>query len=66
MPPARTHQGNVMTRFVALSGFLGAGKTTTLITAAKLLEKTGRQVAVVTNDQGTDLIDSTPEHQPGG
>lgn len=48
-----------MTRFVALSGFLGAGKTTTLIAAAELLERTGQRVAVVTNDQGTDLIDST-------
>jgi G3E family GTPase len=47
-----------MTRFVALSGFLGAGKTTTLIAAAALLERTGQKVAVVTNDQGTDLIDS--------
>jgi Ni2+-binding GTPase involved in maturation of urease and hydrogenase len=48
-----------MTRFVALSGFLGAGKTTTLIAAAELMERTGQRVAVVTNDQGTDLIDST-------
>lgn len=48
-----------MTRFVALSGFLGAGKTTTLIAAAELMERTGRRVAVITNDQGTDLIDTT-------
>jgi G3E family GTPase len=48
-----------MTRFVALSGFLGAGKTTTLIASAKLLERSDQRVAVVTNDQGTDLIDST-------
>ena len=47
-----------MIRFIALSGFLGAGKTTTLITAAKLLEQQQRRVAVVTNDQGVDLVDT--------
>ncbi len=45
-------------RFIALSGFLGAGKTTTLVAAAQALEQRGRRVAVVTNDQGTDLVDT--------
>jgi G3E family GTPase len=45
-------------KFVALSGFLGAGKTTTLIKTARALEQQGRRVAVVTNDQGSDLVDT--------
>lgn len=47
-----------MIKFIALSGFLGAGKTTTLIAAARALEQQGRRVAVVTNDQGSDLVDT--------
>ncbi|QWF84614.1 GTP-binding protein [Amycolatopsis sp. CA-230715] len=46
------------TLFLPVSGFLGAGKTTTLIAAAELLEARGRRVAIVTNDQGTDLVDT--------
>lgn len=47
-----------MIKFIALSGFLGAGKTTTLVAAAQLLEQQGHRVAVVTNDQGTELVDT--------
>ncbi|MFG3702244.1 GTP-binding protein [Micromonospora sp. NPDC047620] len=47
-----------MITFIALSGFLGAGKTTTMVAAAHLLERQGKRVAVVTNDQGTDLVDT--------
>ena len=47
-----------MTKLIALSGFLGAGKTTTLIAAAQLLEEQGHRVSVVTNDQGTELVDT--------
>jgi G3E family GTPase len=47
-----------MIKFIALSGFLGAGKTTTLVAAARLLEEQGHRVAVVTNDQGTELVDT--------
>ncbi|RIQ24572.1 CobW-like GTP-binding protein, partial [Jiangella rhizosphaerae] len=45
-------------RFVALSGFLGAGKTTTLGALARALEARGHRVAVVTNDQGEQLVDT--------
>jgi Ni2+-binding GTPase involved in maturation of urease and hydrogenase len=48
-----------MITFIALSGFLGAGKTTTLIAAARMLEERGHRVSVVTNDQGTELVDTT-------
>src|SRR5690606_9968454 len=46
-------------RFVPLGGFLGAGKTTTMLAAARLLEAAGVTVSVVTNDQGGDLVDTT-------
>jgi len=45
-------------RFIALSGFLGAGKTTTMIAAAEQLRAEGNTVAVITNDQSTSLIDT--------
>lgn len=44
--------------FVPLAGFLGAGKTTTLISAAVALQRTGRRVAAITSDQGLDLVDT--------
>jgi G3E family GTPase len=44
---------------VPLSGFLGSGKTTTLISAAIAMQRTGRRVAVVTNDPGAGLVDTT-------
>lgn len=47
-----------MIEFIPFSGFLGAGKTTTLVAAARVLEGAGRTVAVITNDQGTDLVDT--------
>jgi G3E family GTPase len=43
---------------ILLSGFLGAGKTSTLIAGAKAFERSGRCVAAITNDQGTDLVDT--------
>jgi G3E family GTPase len=45
--------------FIPLTGFLGAGKTTTMTTAARALQERGRTVAVITNDQGVDLVDTT-------
>ncbi|MBS2963128.1 hypothetical protein KGA66_08735 [Actinocrinis puniceicyclus] len=47
-----------MITLVPLSGFLGSGKTTTLISAAIALQRTGRRVAVVTNDPGEALVDT--------
>lgn len=47
-----------MVRFIALCGFLGAGKTTTMIAAATQLQQRGRRVAVITNDQGSGLVDT--------
>jgi G3E family GTPase len=47
-----------MVRFIALGGFLGAGKTTTMVAAARQLRAAGKRVVVVTNDQGTELVDT--------
>lgn len=46
------------TRFVVLGGFLGAGKTTTIARLAQAYLRQGKQVAIVTNDQAADLVDT--------
>ncbi|RZQ60522.1 GTP-binding protein [Amycolatopsis suaedae] len=51
--------------FVPLGGFLGAGKTTTMLAAGRLLEAGGEKVSVITNDQGVDLVDTELAHAAG-
>jgi Ni2+-binding GTPase involved in maturation of urease and hydrogenase len=46
------------TRFVMLGGFLGAGKTTALARLARHYMGQGQRVALVTNDQAQDLVDT--------
>ncbi|MBG9378752.1 hypothetical protein I5907_21145 [Panacibacter sp. DH6] len=41
-----------------LSGFLGSGKTTAVSTACEILQQANVSVAVITNDQGSVLVDS--------
>ncbi len=41
-----------------IGGFLGSGKTTAIINAAKALMAQGRRVGVITNDQGKYLVDT--------
>lgn len=43
---------------VLLGGFLGAGKTTLIVTASRLLSTRGLRPAVILNDQGADLVDT--------
>jgi CobW/HypB/UreG, nucleotide-binding domain len=43
---------------VLVGGFLGSGKTTLILAAARELERRGLRSAMVWNDQGTDLVDS--------
>jgi Ni2+-binding GTPase involved in maturation of urease and hydrogenase len=45
-------------RFIMIGGFLGAGKTTTIGRLAKHYQALGKRVAIVTNDQATDLVDT--------
>lgn len=46
------------TRFVMIGGFLGAGKTTAIARLAKRYVAEGKRVAIVTNDQAHDLVDT--------
>lgn len=43
---------------ILVGGFLGAGKTTLLATAAERLAAQGKRVALVTNDQAANLVDT--------
>jgi hypothetical protein len=43
---------------VLVGGFLGAGKTTLILAAARELQRRGLRSAMVGNDQGKDLVDS--------
>ncbi len=47
-----------MVRIACIGGFLGAGKTTALIEAARTLMARGLKVGVITNDQGSNLVDT--------
>ncbi len=48
-----------------VSGFLGSGKTTAILAAARCLAARGVSVAVVTNDQGKDLVDTATVRSAG-
>ncbi|HUB81750.1 MAG TPA: GTP-binding protein [Bryobacteraceae bacterium] len=41
-----------------VGGFLGAGKTTLILAAARLLQQRGLRPAAILNDQGGDLVDT--------
>jgi Ni2+-binding GTPase involved in maturation of urease and hydrogenase len=43
---------------VIVGGFLGAGKTTLILTASRLLAQRGLRSAVILNDQGNELVDT--------
>ncbi|MFZ0301537.1 MAG: GTP-binding protein [Terracidiphilus sp.] len=43
---------------VIVGGFLGSGKTSLILSAARLLEKRGLRCAVILNDQGVELVDT--------
>jgi hypothetical protein len=43
---------------VLVGGFLGSGKTTLILAAARQLQQRGLRSAMVWNDQGMDLVDS--------
>ena len=45
-------------RFIMIGGFLGAGKTTTVARLAAHYRQLGKNVAIVTNDQASDLVDT--------
>ena len=41
-----------------VGGFLGAGKTTSILKMALNLKKQGKKAAIITNDQGEALVDT--------
>jgi hypothetical protein len=43
---------------VVVGGFLGAGKTTLILAAARLLADRGLSIAIILNDQGESLVDT--------
>ena len=45
-------------KLIIIGGFLGAGKTTAILAIAKKLIKAGKSVGIVTNDQGSRLVDA--------
>jgi Ni2+-binding GTPase involved in maturation of urease and hydrogenase len=42
-----------------VGGFLGAGKTTLIFAACRELERRGLRTAIILNDQGADLVDTS-------
>lgn len=48
-----------------VGGFLGAGKTTLILKAARILQARGVRVAAVLNDQGDELVDTELARQNG-
>ncbi len=46
-------------RYVMIGGFLGAGKTTSILKFAEWLTARGLRVGLITNDQGGGLVDTT-------
>lgn len=53
------------TTLMLVGGFLGAGKTTLLLRSARELESRGHKVALVMNDQGSDLVDTALARSQG-
>ena len=61
-------------RYIMIGGFLGAGKTTSVARIAQRLVDQGRRVGLITNDQGSELVDTAmlrsrgfaTEEIPGG
>ncbi len=61
-------------RYIMIGGFLGAGKTTAVAALAQQLTQSGLRVGLITNDQGSELVDTamlrakgfSTEEIPGG
>ena len=48
-----------------VGGFLGAGKTSLILAAARVLERQGLRAAAILNDQGDDLVDTRIAREHG-
>lgn len=47
-----------MTKLIFVGGFLGAGKTSLLYEVSRRLVSQGKQIALITNDQAPELVDT--------
>lgn len=73
-PSAIRHPPTQKARYVMIGGFLGAGKTTSVARLAERLTQQGQRVGLITNDQGSELVDTAmlrakgfaTEEIPGG
>ena len=45
-------------RVMLISGFLGSGKTTTMVSMAEFMRSQGKVCALITNDLGSNLVDT--------
>ncbi len=69
-----TTEQSAKARYIMIGGFLGAGKTTAVAALAQHLTRGGRRVGLITNDQGSELVDTATlrakgfatEEIPGG
>ncbi len=51
--------------FLVVSGFLGAGKTTTMIALAEYMDKNVEKVGIIANDLGAQLVDTNLTRENG-
>jgi G3E family GTPase len=61
MTPSPLHESQItnrLPRYIMIGGFLGAGKTTAVAKLAKHLHEQGLRVGLITNDQGSQLVDT--------
>ena len=58
-PRAEAGGTNQKSRYVMIGGFLGAGKTTAVAAVAQHFAAQGLRVGLITNDQGSELVDTT-------
>ena len=73
-PPPHNQQPPAKARYIMIGGFLGAGKTTAVAALAQHLTRQGLRVGLITNDQGSELVDTAmlraqgfaTEEIPGG
>ena len=72
--PTSNTQHPTKARYIMIGGFLGAGKTTAVAALAQWLTQQGLRVGLITNDQGSELVDTrtlrargfATEEIPGG
>src|SRR3954471_24015006 len=57
-PKPNVQDSTAKARYIMIGGFLGAGKTTAVARLAERLTKQGLRVGLITNDQGSELVDT--------